>query len=71
MDVKKDLEVRPGEKKWGDEEKAMVVGPPGVWEDFQRGPVVARREQRKHGMFPKGMRQRPKRCIEALEKSSE
>ena len=71
MDVKKGLVVRPSEMKWGDEEKAMVVGPPGVWEDFQRGPVVARREQRKHGMFPKGMRQRPKRCIEALEKSSE
>ena len=71
MDVKKGLVVRPGEMKWGDEEKAMVVDPPGVWEDFQREPVVARREQRKHGMYPKGMRQRPKRCIEALEKFSE
>jgi hypothetical protein len=59
--VLKRLVVRPSEMKWGGEEEAIVVGPPSVWEDFQRGAVEARRGQRKRGLYPKGTQQRPKK----------
>ena len=61
MYVKKRLVVRPSELKWGGEGKATVVDRPSVWEEFQRGPVEARRGQKEHGLYPKGTQQRPKR----------